>query len=95
MTAHEFKMKQLENMNELLKQPKPKTQIEKDIFNLKFVRYGIRHGSIQFRSGVISSLDRAIKLLEQEKDTQKVSESTGWDNPPMFNSTEQRDLYYK
>ena len=101
MNAHEFRTKQFENMSKLLKQPKPKTQIEKDIFNLKYVRYGIGYGSIQFRSGVISSLDRAIKLLEkeqekeQEKEVKKVSESTGWDNPPKFNSIEERDLYYK
>ena len=29
------------------------------------------------------------------KDIKKKSESTGWDNPPVFTSLEQRDNWYK
>lgn len=104
MNAKEFNTKQLEKQTELLKQAYQderngvsKTQTEKDIFNLKYIRYGIKWNSPLFRDGTIGSLDRAIKLLEQElkEETTTVSRSTGWDNPPKFNSLEERDLYYK
>ena len=97
MTKQEFNMKQHEKQGELLKQPEPKTPTEKDIHDLKYMRYSIKHGIPLFRIGAIRSLDRAITLLEQEleNDSPKDSISTGWDNPPRFNSIEERDLYYK
>lgn len=64
----EFNNKQLVKQSELLVGPEPKTQREKDIWNLKYLRYSIKYGSIQYRSGMIASLDRAIKKLEAEKD---------------------------
>lgn len=66
--ARDFNMKQLEKATELLKSPKPKTQKEKDIWNLKYMRYSIKFGSWNYRSGMIATLDRAIKRLENEED---------------------------
>lgn len=66
--AIEFDRKQLEKQSELIVGPEPKTKREKDIWNLKYLRYSIKYGSIQYRSGMIASLDRAIKKLEAEKD---------------------------
>jgi hypothetical protein len=58
---------------ETLENP-PKTQTEKDIFNLKHMLYGIKHGSRAFRWGHVATLQRAIKRLEEidhaEKETQ-------------------------
>lgn len=78
MNANEFNMKQLEKQCELSKQAYQdacngvsKTQTEKDIFNLNYIRYGIKWGSLLFRDGAIRSLDRAIKLLEQELEKEK------------------------
>lgn len=67
MTAKEFNLKQLEKQSELLHSDEPKTQLEKDIYNLKYIRYGIKHGSLWYRSGVIRSLDRAIAMLCVER----------------------------
>lgn len=66
--AIEFDRKQLEKQSELIVGPEPKTQKEKDIWNLKYLRYSIKYGSINYRSGMIATLDRAIKRLEAEKD---------------------------
>ncbi len=66
MTPDEFDKKQLENMNELLYGPQPKSQKEKDIYNLKYMRYSIKSGSSYYRWGMISTLDRAIKRLEED-----------------------------
>lgn len=63
--AIEFDKKQNEKMTELLYGPEPETQMEKDIFNLKYMRYSIKYGSKQFRWGMISTLDRAIKMMER------------------------------
>lgn len=68
MTKRDFDRKQLDKQIELLKQPEPETQLEKDIYNLKYIRYSIRHGSRWYRYGFIRSLDRAIKLMEKEKE---------------------------
>lgn len=65
MTAGEFNKKQFQNSIALLLGEKPKTQRERDIFNLKQIRYSIRHGSDWYRYGVIASLDRVIKMLEK------------------------------
>lgn len=67
MTSEEFNKKQLENMNTLLRGDQPKTQRENDIFNLKRIRYSIRHGGPWYRYGVIATLDRVIKMLEKEE----------------------------
>lgn len=65
MTAGEFNRKQCQNSIALLLEEKPKTQRERDIFNLKQIRYSIKYGSSWYRYGVISSLDRAIEMLEK------------------------------
>lgn len=66
MTGTEFNKKQLEKMTELLHHSEPKTQKEKDIYNLKYMRYSIKFGSPYYRWGMIATLDRAIKKLESE-----------------------------
>lgn len=60
----EFDQKQLVKQSELLVGSEPKTQKEKDIWNLEYLRYSIKYGSFEYRSGMIASLDRAIKRLE-------------------------------
>ena len=62
----EFDRKQVEKQTELLRGPEPKTQKEKDIWNLKYMRYSIKFGSWNYRNGIIATLDRAIKKLEEE-----------------------------
>lgn len=64
----EFDRKQLEKQTALLYSPEPVTQKEKDIWNLKYLRYSIKYGSINYRSGMIATLDRVIKKMEAEKD---------------------------
>lgn len=61
----EFDRKQNKNMHELLLGPEPTTQKEKDIWNLKFLRYSIRYGSFSYRRGMIRTIERAIKRLEE------------------------------
>ena len=68
MTPIEFDRKQVEKQGELLWGPAPTTREEQDIWNLKYLRYSIRHGSRNYRMGMIASLDRVIKKLESEKD---------------------------
>lgn len=60
----EFDQKQLAKQSELLNEPEPKTEKEKDIWNLKYLRYSIMYGSFDYRNGMIKTLDRAIKKLE-------------------------------
>lgn len=67
MTKYEFDMNQLDKQYELAKET-PTTEIEKDIWKLKYLRYGIRCGSFQYRRGFIKTLDRAIARLEAEND---------------------------
>lgn len=67
MTAQEFNRKQTDNQIALLRGPEPTNQDEKDIWNLKYLRCSIRCGSFNFRSGMIATLDRAIKELENKK----------------------------
>ena len=62
----EFNNKQLAKQSELLVGPEPKTKKEKDIWNLKYLRYSIKYGSFDYRSGMIATLDRTIKMLEAE-----------------------------
>lgn len=68
MTPIEFNRKQVEKQNELLWGPAPITREERDIWNLKYLRYSIRHGSRSYIMGMIATLDRVIKKLESEKD---------------------------
>ena len=63
-----FNRKQLEKQIELSKGPQPTTEREKDIYNLKELRYSIRFGSFYYRSGMMATLDRVIKKLENEND---------------------------
>lgn len=64
----DFNRKQLQKQSELLRGPAPKTDREKDIWNLKYLRYSIQYGSFNYWSGMIASLDRTIKKLEREED---------------------------
>lgn len=41
------------------------TQLQKDIYNLKILRYSIDPKSVDGRCGCIGALDRAIKALKQ------------------------------
>lgn len=68
MTAGEFNKKQLQNSIDLILEEEPKTQRERDIFNLKQIRYSIKYGSLWYRYGVVASLDRVIKILEEGED---------------------------
>ena len=44
----------------------PKTQEEKDIWNLKYMLYNIQRYSRFYRHGVIKTLKRTIKILEKK-----------------------------
>lgn len=65
--SFEFDNRQYEKQNSLLCSPPPVTQKEKDIWNLKFLRYSILYGSFDYNAGMIGTLDRAIKRLERSK----------------------------
>ena len=62
--------KNCEKRTELIKE-NPVTQIDRDIWNLKWVLYGIGKYSLWYRMGIVKTLRRAIKLLESEKERQK------------------------
>lgn len=40
-------------------------------------------------------IEAKILFKDTKEKSRSKSETTGWDNPPMFTSIEQRDLYYK
>lgn len=40
-------------------------------------------------------IEAKVIFKDVTKKSKNKSETTGWDNPPMFTSIEQRDLYYK
>lgn len=63
-TGIDFDRKQFQKQLELINSPEPKTKKEKDIWNLKYLRYSIKYGSFNYRSGMIATLDRMIKELE-------------------------------
>ncbi len=68
MTAKDWKSRQLAEQNKLLTQYRDDMpQQEKDIWNLRWVRASIGYQSHWFRSGVYSSLTRAIDVLERDK----------------------------
>ena len=61
----EMQGKLTDEFGKLLKERKP-TQREKDLYNLRIIRWDIHKDSRYGRSGVISTLDRAIRRLEME-----------------------------
>lgn len=83
MNKQDFNNKQLEMQIKDLKRSikiqaeRPLTVREKDWFNLRYDRAGIRHGSRSYRSGLISSLDRAIKRLEKEMTSEELHRVKG------------------
>ncbi|GHU74682.1 hypothetical protein FACS1894188_03670 [Clostridia bacterium] len=74
MTRIEFERRNSDELSRLLREHIEKkengkmTESEQDIYNLKYMRYSIGHGSRYFRYGYIATLDRAIARIE--KDTQ-------------------------
>ena len=62
-----FNRRQVENLRNLFKEPHPENQIEKDIQNLRYMCYSIRYGSFEYRTGCVSTLRRAIKLLQSSQ----------------------------
>lgn len=42
-----------------------------------------------------TAIEAKVIFKDVKKKSKSKSETTGWDNPPMFTSIEQRDLYYK
>jgi len=66
MSDVEWEIRNNERMLELLRQGPPKTQKEKDIFHLKSMLYSIGKYSRWYRWGYISTLRRAIKVMEKE-----------------------------
>lgn len=83
MNRRDFDNKQLKmQMKDLeraikIQAEKPLTVREKDWFNLRYDRTGIRYGSRSYRSGLISSLDRAIKRLEKEMTSEELRRVKG------------------
>lgn len=83
MNWRDFDNKQLEMQMKDLKRcieiqaERPLTVREKDWFNLRYDRGSIRCGSRSYRSGLISSLDRAIKRLEKEMTSDKLRRVKG------------------
>jgi hypothetical protein len=55
-----------EQQNRLLSQPIPKEKAEKDIWNLKYLMYSIKPGSLHWRLGMVSTLRRCIAKMEKE-----------------------------
>lgn len=62
-----FNKRQAANLRNLFQEPYPENQIEKDIRNLKYMCYSIRYGGFEYRMGFVSTLRRAIKLLESSQ----------------------------
>jgi hypothetical protein len=63
MTETDWMKNNLKNTDVLLRE-EPKTQEEKDIWNLKYMLYGIGKDSHYYRLGCVSTLRRIIKKLE-------------------------------
>ena len=79
MTAHEYNLRNVKLSTELIWDRvinPPKTETEKDIHNLKWMMYGIMHGSRYFRGGCVSTLRRAIKRLEDNAVETKTEKET-------------------
>lgn len=66
-----FNQKQSEKLSELIKEFYSKeshTEIEEDLFNLKYMEYNIRYGSLYYRHGFLKTLRRVIKNLKKNKE---------------------------
>lgn len=64
-----FNQKQSENLSKLIKEFYSKenhTVIEEDLFNLKYIEYNIRYGSLYYRHGILKTLRKVIKNIEKE-----------------------------
>lgn len=64
-----FNQKQSEKLSKLIKEFYGKenhTVIEEDLFNLKYIEYNIRYGSLYYRHGFLKTLRKVIKNLEKE-----------------------------
>ena len=64
-----FNQKQSEKLSKLIKEFYSKenhTVIEEDLFNLKYIEYNIRYGSLYYRHGIHKTLRKVIKNLEKE-----------------------------
>jgi hypothetical protein len=67
LTEREYNRRYFQRQSELIDAAignPPKTQAEKDLFNLKYMLCNIKHGSRYYRWGHVSTLQRAIKRLE-------------------------------
>jgi len=65
MTARNWMINNNKKRDALLRET-PKTREEKDLWNLKWMLYGIEMNSGYYRQGIIGTLRRAIKRLEKE-----------------------------
>ena len=68
-TERKFNQKQSEKLSELIKEFYSKenhTEIEEDLFNLKYMEYNIGYGSLYYRHGFLKTLRKVIKNLEKE-----------------------------
>ena len=64
---YEYRMKCLEKQSELLRKPS-RTDSDK----LEYLKLSIQPYSLNWRSGMVSALDHAIKLLRAEENLQKM-----------------------
>ena len=67
MKKDTFNVKQLNRLSALCKEGKHGSQLDKDLWNLRYLRYSVLFGSFEYQSGIIATLDRAIRKLEEEK----------------------------
>ena len=67
MKKDTFNKKQLHQLSKLCKEGKHGSQLDKDLWNLRYLRYSVLFGSFEYQSGIIATLDRAIRKLEEEK----------------------------
>ena len=68
-SERKFNQKQSEKLSKLIKEFYSKenhTVIEEDLFNLKYIEYNIRYGSLYYRHGILKTLRKVIKNLEKE-----------------------------
>lgn len=68
-TERKFNQKQSEKLSKLIKEFYSKdnhTVIEEDLFNLKYIEYNIRYGSLYYRHGFLKTLRKVIKNLEKK-----------------------------
>lgn len=68
MKEVEYNRRNIKRSSELVNESTinpPRNQREKDLFALKYMLYGIGYGSLLYRIGSVSALQRAIKRLEE------------------------------